>query len=164
LESRRDLAMTETAAQSGHRPRILLIEDDPDMAALVCESLAEAGYTVERAVRAEEGLLPQREAPFDAVVLDHRLPGMDGLEFLAWLRRWDPKTPVVFVTAFGSPELFARAASLGAAPLSKPFPMGELLKALGCLVGTARPRADVAWAPESIGGRPSASCHDGEPP
>jgi DNA-binding response OmpR family regulator len=54
--------------------RILLVEDDPDMAVLVSESLAEAGYAGQRVPLAEEGLWPQPEAPFDAVVLDHAIP------------------------------------------------------------------------------------------
>jgi DNA-binding response OmpR family regulator len=139
--------MSEATPRADRRPRFLLIEDDPDMAALVCESLAEAGYVVEHVSVAEEALWPQREAPFDAVILDHRLPGMDGLEFLAWLRRWDTGTPVVFVTAFGSPALFARAASLGASTLSKPFPMEELLDVIrGLLDARATPGAKEARA------------------
>ena len=139
--------MSEATPRVDRRPRILLIEDDPDMAALVGDSLTEAGYAVEHAPLAEAGILPHWEVPFDAVILDHRLPGMDGLEFLAWLRRWDTGTPVVFVTAFGSPALFARAASLGAATLSKPFPMEELLDAIrGLLDARATPGAKEARA------------------
>ena len=65
--------------------------------------------------------------PIDAVVLDYRLPDTQNLSLLAQIRRMAPATPVILMTAFGTPELVKDALELGAYDvMDKPFDMNEL--------------------------------------
>jgi DNA-binding response OmpR family regulator len=107
---------------------IVLVDDDPEMRAIVRDYLGGAGFRVEEAADAEAllALVPPVEPA--AVILDHELPGEWGLEILPTLRQRLPGVPVIVVTAFGGPRLRATAETLGAAAyLDKPFRMAELL-------------------------------------
>jgi DNA-binding response OmpR family regulator len=107
---------------------IVLVEDDPEMRAILRDYLGGAGFPVQEAADAEAlfALVPPVEPA--AVILDHELPGEWGLEILPTLRRRLPGIPVIVVTAFGGPRLRATAEKLGAAAyLDKPFRMAELL-------------------------------------
>jgi DNA-binding response OmpR family regulator len=107
---------------------ILLVDDDPEMRAMLRDFLAGGGFHVQEAADARElfSLLP-RVTPA-AIVLDHEMPGEWGLETLPGLRRDWPDVPVIVVTAFGGPRLHAEAMRLGAAGyLDKPFRLADLL-------------------------------------
>lgn len=107
---------------------LIVVDDDPEMRALLRDVLQEAGFRVEEAADANElfGLLP-RALP-TTVILDHEMPGDWGIEILPALRRQWPAIPVVVVTAFGGPHLRDEATRRGAtAYLDKPFRISELL-------------------------------------
>ena len=96
---------------------------------LVTETLAELGLDVEQADCAASALhaITSTALPFDVVVLDLRLPDMHDLSLLATIRQLLPTTPVVLMTAFGTPEIMAEARGLGvSAVLNKPFELGDL--------------------------------------
>jgi two-component system chemotaxis response regulator CheY len=117
-------------------PPILIVDDDLDMRAMVRDVLARAGFLVEEAASTDElfALVP-RVGPA-AIILDHEMPGDWGLEVLPALRRSHPDVPVIFVTAFGSPQMQEAAARDGAAAyLNKPFHLGDLLSALHRVLG-----------------------------
>ena len=79
--------------------RILLVEDEPRIAAAVAEALRAAGYAVDRAADGEEALFLGETEPYDAAVLDLGLPRLDGLSVL---RRWRSSGlvfPVLILTA-----------------------------------------------------------------
>jgi CheY-like chemotaxis protein len=106
---------------------ILVVEDDPDLLALEAEILASAGYRVSTAV---DGLqaLERAEADFPALVLlDMRMPRMDGWRFAAAFReRFGNACPIVVVTA--AEDARARAEEVGAAGfLAKPFELDDVL-------------------------------------
>ncbi len=110
---------------------ILLVDDDPEMRAMLRDVLAGAGFRVEEAADTDAlvALVP-RVGPA-VVILDHEMPGDWGLEFLPTLRRRWPEIPVVVITAFGGPKLRETAERLGAcAYLDKPFRVAELLAAV----------------------------------
>ena len=95
----------------------------------VTETLAELGLDVEQADCAASALhaITSTALPFDVVVLDLRLPDMHDLSLLATIRQLLPTTPVVLMTAFGTPEIMAEARGLGvSAVLNKPFELGDL--------------------------------------
>jgi two-component system nitrogen regulation response regulator GlnG len=132
--------------------RVLVVDDEEGICWAFREFLAEEGHRVEVAATAEEGLgMAAQEAP-DAVVLDIRLPGMDGLTALGEFRRIASRAPVVVMTAFGSLETAVRAVESGAFDyLVKPFDLDRaatvVRRALaeGRLAGTCdevRVRAD----------------------
>jgi CheY-like chemotaxis protein len=114
-------------------PTVLLVEDDPDLLRFARTTLRLGGYRVRTATRGDEALrLVARTRP-DLVVLDLRLPGVDGVQVLQALRA-DPAlaaTPVVVLTASAGPEDRERALAAGvAAYLLKPVSADDLLAAV----------------------------------
>jgi CheY-like chemotaxis protein len=95
--------------------RLLLVEDDPDVAAMYRLRLELDGYIVEQASDGESALRKATENPPDLVFLDLRLPSMGGLELLRALRASEVtgSLPVVILTAYDEPELRAQGAQLG---------------------------------------------------
>jgi DNA-binding NtrC family response regulator len=106
---------------------ILIVEDEAKMQRLLQLSLSEEGYATQAASDAESGLKLLRQAKFDLVITDLKLPGMDGLEFLQSVRRTDAHLPVVLMTAFGTVETAVQAMKAGASDyVLKPFSLEEM--------------------------------------
>jgi CheY-like chemotaxis protein len=118
---------------------VLVVEDEVDLLFTIALSLELNGYRVVKASSGEEALrVVEAENP-DAVVLDLRLPGMDGWEVLRQLQERGrfPQTPVVLLSAQVDAATAARAVELGVhAHLAKPFSAAELSGVLGKLVTT----------------------------
>jgi two-component system, OmpR family, response regulator len=115
--------------------KVLVVEDEVKMAALLRRGLSEEGMNVDVADEGERALLMAGAAEYDAVVLDVMLPGIDGFETCRRLRRDGVWAPVLMLTARGS--LDDRIAGLdGGADdyLIKPFAFAELLARLRALV------------------------------
>jgi DNA-binding response OmpR family regulator len=96
--------------------RLLLVEDDPEVARMYQLKLELDGYTVEVASDGEAALRLATENPPDLIFLDIRLPGMNGLELLRALRSGDAtrSLPVVILSAYDEPELRDAGIELGA--------------------------------------------------
>jgi CheY-like chemotaxis protein len=95
---------------------ILIIDDDPDAAELVARVLSRAGHEVETASNGRKAIMRLTGALPDLVILDMRMPEMDGVHFLEVLRsylRWQ-SIPVILVTAYPEDAGIAHAAELGA--------------------------------------------------
>jgi two-component system OmpR family response regulator len=115
--------------------RVLLVEDEVKMAALLRRGLGEQGFAVEVAGTGEEGAAMATATPYDAIVLDVMLPGIDGFEACRRVRAEGVWSPVLMLTARGA--LGDRVAGLdGGADdyLTKPFSFAELLARLRALV------------------------------
>lgn len=102
-----------------YRPEILVVEDNPDDVRLVREILREAALDVlvtvaEDGKRAQSDLREGRSTP-DVVLTDLRLPRLDGLQLVEWIRREFSALPVILMTAYGSEEVALRALQRGAA-------------------------------------------------
>lgn len=114
----------------GMTPTVLVIEDEPDVLALVSYGLRQAGLDVEEAADGETGLQRASETPVDLVVLDLMLPGIDGLEILRLLKR-QPRhreLPVIILTARTEEVDRIVGLELGADDyLTKPFSPRELV-------------------------------------
>ena len=111
--------------------RILVIEDEKKVAALVCDGLIAEGWTADACHDGDEGLLMASQRSYDALVLDIMLPGRDGLSILAALREARNNIPVILLTARGDVEERVKGLDLGADDyLSKPFSMIELVARL----------------------------------
>ncbi|MDT3681888.1 MAG: response regulator transcription factor [Trueperaceae bacterium] len=129
--------------------RLLLVEDDPRIAAPLLTALEEAGHHVTWNSDGHSGLESARAGDFDAMILDVMLPGLDGFELGRTLREEGVTTPIVFLTARGA--LADRVAGLdlgGDAYLVKPFALAELQATLRALVRRSLERAtdDVSFA------------------
>lgn len=108
---------------------VLVVDDEPLIRWSVTETLADLGLDVEQADCAAAALqaITTTALPFDIIVLDLRLPDMRDLSLLATIRQVLPETPIVLMTAFGTPEVMAQARRLGVrGVLNKPFELAEL--------------------------------------
>ncbi len=109
--------------------RILVVEDDKDVAGFVVKGLREAGHVAEHADNGRDGLFMAASEAFDAIILDRMLPGgIDGLRLLETLRAQDNTTPVLFLSALGQVDERVRGLKAGGDDyLTKPFAFAELL-------------------------------------
>ena len=109
--------------------RILVVEDDKDVAGFVVKGLREAGHVVEHADNGRDGLFLAASEAFDAIVLDRMLPGgVDGLRLLETLRAQHNQTPVLFLSAMAQVDDRVRGLQAGGDDyLTKPFAFAELL-------------------------------------
>jgi DNA-binding response OmpR family regulator len=134
--------LSTVPASTPSASRILVIEDDLRLAALVAEYLSEAGYLVSVAQTGATGFSRAVREPFDAVVLDLMLPDMDGLDVCRKLRA-DSNLPILMLTARGDAMDRVVGLELGADDyLPKPFEPRELLARLRAIL--RRGRSDKA--------------------
>jgi DNA-binding NtrC family response regulator len=120
--------------------RILLIDDDPEFSTLLGESLESHGHHVEWGDCPEPMLarLTRSAGDVDVVLLDNRMPRMNGIEFLEELRRREVRVPVLLMTGHGCADLAIRASKLGAFKFfPKPDTLDESLDRLLQLIGQA---------------------------
>lgn len=126
--------------------RILLVEDEAPLRASLLKVLREEGYAVDGAADGAEGLRKALECDYDAILLDHMMPVMDGREMLRRLRGVK-RTPVMMLTARDAVADRVVGLDLGADDyLVKPFVQQELLARLRALVRRNRPTAAVTIA------------------
>ncbi len=133
--------------------RVLVVEDEPDLARQVADTLAEAGYAVDVAKDGEEGHFLGDTEPYDAVVLDLGLPVIDGLTVLERWRRDGRKMPVLILTARDRWSEKVAGFDAGADDyVTKPFQMEELLARLRALIrrSAGHASAEISCGPVSI--------------
>jgi nitrogen regulation protein NR(I) len=107
---------------------ILIVDDDDQLRKSFHKLLAEEGYAVHSAASGEDGLRNIQKTMPDLVILDMRLPGMNGLDTFRAIHRLEPKLPVIIMTAFGTTEHAIEATKLGAFDyVLKPFDIPSLL-------------------------------------
>jgi two-component system OmpR family response regulator len=123
--------------------RILVVEDDRDVAGFVVKGLREAGHTVEHADNGRDGLFLAASETFDAIILDRMLPGgVDGVRLLETLRSQQISTPVLFLSALSGVDDRVRGLRAGGDDyLTKPFAFSELLARVEALSRRSRPEA-----------------------
>ncbi len=122
--------------------RVLVVEDEPDVALLIAYNLEAEGYVVECVERGDEAELRLAESPPDLALIDWTLPGLSGLEICRRLRaRENTRTlPVIMVTARGEEAERVRGLSVGADDyVVKPFSIPELLARVRALLRRTHP-------------------------
>lgn len=115
--------------------RVLVVEDDRDVAAYLVKGLKEHGYTVDHAEDGKNGLFLATSENYDVMVIDRMLPELDGLAIVRSVRAAGKATPVLILSALG--EVDDRVEGLRAGGddyLTKPFAFSELLARLEALV------------------------------
>ena len=128
---------------------ILLVEDDLAVGKVLQALLAQGGFDAEHVASAEEALVRIDQHPFDLVISDVRMPGMDGLELLKELGRRLPDLPVVLLTAHGSVPMAVEAMRAGAVDfMLKPFQRDEISFVVENALAKSRGRADTTPAQE----------------
>lgn len=114
---------------------ILVVEDEPRIAAFVQQGLTESGYQVSVAHDGEDGYLDAQLNDHDLIVLDLRLPGMNGLEVARKLRAGGRTTPILMLTALDTEADIIRGLDVGADDyLTKPFSFGIFLARVRALL------------------------------
>ncbi len=123
---------------AGGLPRLLLIEDDPELGAIMAQVLAEA-YDVTLSADGGEALSLASEKEFEVLIVDRRLPTVDGVTLVEMLRKSGSGTPMLILTALGTVQDKVRGLDAGANDyLVKPFEFDELFARLRAIrrVGT----------------------------
>ena len=122
--------------------RLLIVEDDPQLAHLITAALERAGYST---YLATNGLDAVQMAPqTDLMVLDLGLPGLGGLEVIRELREADWRLPILVVSAQGSEDMRVRALELGADDyITKPMSLREMVARVGALLRRTRPEQEI---------------------
>lgn len=108
--------------------RVLIVDDDHNMARTLADILTASGYAVETAGSSEEGLAKLDSGSFGCVLSDIRMPGSDGVHFQRLVKDKRPGTPVILMTAYADQDLMAEGKLQGAlAILDKPLNIPLLL-------------------------------------
>ena len=108
--------------------RILIVEDEPDMRRGLQDNLEFEGYETLGTANGKEGLRLAQKEPFDFILLDLMLPGMDGVELCRRLKEEGSKIPIIMLTARGAEDDKVEGFEAGADDyLTKPFSLRELL-------------------------------------
>ncbi len=123
--------------------RILLVEDDPKIASFILKGLKAEGFAVDHAADGEKGLDLALTEPYAAAIVDVMLPGVNGLELIAAVRREKVAVPIIVLSARGSVEDRVRGLRTGADDyLAKPFAFSELLARVQALIRRGTPAAE----------------------
>jgi DNA-binding NtrC family response regulator len=111
--------------------RILVVDDDAEMRALLVDELRHEGYQLTEAADGAEAVLACRTSEFDVILMDKNMPGPSGLDLLPGFRRTCPHAHIIMMTAFGDVPSYVEAAEKGAADfLFKPFRIEEMKAAI----------------------------------
>jgi len=137
--------------------KVLVVDDDPVVGKSFNRVLSDKGYLVITAQNAQEALTKMRDAKYDVVFTDIKMPGMDGIELAETVKATHPWTPVVIVTGYGTTANEERAKAAGVSaflrkPLSPEVIEGSAANALreAPMAAAARPEAVPEAAPVEI--------------
>jgi two-component system response regulator (stage 0 sporulation protein F) len=127
------------------RPVVLVIDDQPGIRRLLAEVLQEEGYAVLEAANGYDGLQKARDSRPGLILMDMKMPGMDGIETLRELKRLGIGEKVIMMTAYGELDLVNEAKEIGATDyITKPFDIVALCDMIGRnLADTAASRQDA---------------------
>jgi len=107
--------------------KVLIADDEEDLVDVLRDRLEAYGFTVITAGTGREAVERLATEPVDGIFLDVKMPDLDGLAALDEIRRWDPQTPIIIITASSPPNAVADALARGAnAYVLKPFAWDEL--------------------------------------
>jgi DNA-binding NtrC family response regulator len=111
--------------------RILVLDDEPIVCKRLQPALEKKGYEVETFIRSEEALRRFVEHPFEIVITDLKMKGIDGMQFLSEVKKIAPDTKVIVITGFATMETAKESFRQGVFDfLAKPFKIGEILEGI----------------------------------
>lgn len=118
------------------RPRILVVDDEPNIRDVLSKTLALAEYDVDVAANGETALEQLRARTYDLLITDLKMPGVDGLAVIREVRRSNPSMPVIIVTGYSTESAAIEAINLGVTGyLTKPFRVPRILAAAARALG-----------------------------
>ena len=118
------------------RPRVLVVDDEASIRDLLAKTLALAEYDVDVAPDGRSALERMRLYPYDFLIADLKMPGMDGLTVIREAKRYKADLPVIIITGFSTESSAIEAVNLGVAGyLTKPFRVPQVLAAAAKALG-----------------------------
>jgi len=117
--------------------KILVVDDNNDFRFAISKMLSRLGYEVSSADSGENGLRVFSMNPFDVVLSDYEMPGMDGVTFACRIKKRSPRTRVVIMTGAGKETVFSRDSTAVDEVISKPFSLAEIDETIQNLSGMA---------------------------
>jgi excisionase family DNA binding protein len=124
------------AAPAAGRPRVLVVDDEAAIRELLQKTLALAEYDVDLAPEGRTALERLRVIPYDLLITDLKMPGIDGLTVIREARRLKPDIPVIIITGFSTEASAIDAVNLGVSGyLTKPFRVPRVLAAAAKALG-----------------------------
>jgi DNA-binding NtrC family response regulator len=108
--------------------RVLVVDDEFEMAAVIAEELSDRGYSAVAMRSGHDALERLRHESFDALVTDLRMPGVDGLKLLRASRELDPSRPVIVMTGHGAIDTALEAYHGAFHYITKPFSLAHLVE------------------------------------
>ena len=118
------------------RPRVLVVDDEASIRDLLSKTLALAEYEVDVAPDGRSALERMRMYPYDLLIADLKMPGMDGLTVIREAKRYKVDLPVIIITGFSTESSAIEAVNLGVAGyLTKPFRVPQVLAAAAKALG-----------------------------
>ena len=123
-------------AAGNSRPRVLVVDDEASIRDLLSKTLALAEYDVDVAPDGRSALERMRMYPYDLLIADLKMPGMDGLTVIREAKRYKGDLPVIIITGFSTESSAIEAVNLGVAGyLTKPFRVPQVLAAAAKALG-----------------------------
>jgi excisionase family DNA binding protein len=123
-------------APGNSRPRVLVVDDEASIRDLLSKTLALAEYDVDVAPDGRSALERMRMYPYDLLIADLKMPGMDGLTVIREAKRYKGDLPVIIITGFSTESSAIEAVNLGVAGyLTKPFRVPQVLAAAAKALG-----------------------------
>jgi len=144
LDSQRPRGGTRAAAPAAAarpatgtaRPRVLVVDDEASIRDLLAKTLALAEYDVDVAPDGRSALERMRLYPYDLLIADLKMPGMDGLTVIREAKRYKADLPVIIITGFSTESFAIEAVNVGVAGyLTKPFRVPQVLAAAAKALG-----------------------------
>ncbi|QGY39475.1 response regulator [Pseudodesulfovibrio cashew] len=112
---------------SSYKTSILILDDEPIVSKRLQPALEKMGYEIESFYKSAEAMERIRERSFDIVVTDLKMEGIDGMQFLAEVKRLSPSTEVIVITGFATMDTAKESMRKGVFDfLAKPFKLGEI--------------------------------------
>ena len=123
-------------ARATGRPRVLVVDDEASIRDLLAKTLALAEYDVDVSPDGRSALERMRMYPYDLLIADLKMPGMDGLTVIREAKRYKSDLPVIIITGFSTESSAIEAVNLGVAGyLTKPFRVPQVLAAAARALG-----------------------------
>ena len=134
--ARPSAAVTERAATTSGHPRVLVVDDEASIRDLLSKTLALAEYDVDVSVDGHAAIERMRLYSYDLLIVDLKMPGIDGLTVIREAKRYKTDLPVLIITGYSTEASAIEAVNLGVAGyLTKPFRVPQVLKAAAKALG-----------------------------
>ena len=127
------------------KKRILVVDDEPNLAFLLAENLVDLGpdYEIEVCNSSADALSLNKAKPFDLVITDLMMPDINGLALTKYLFQQQPGIKLILITAYGNEDIAMKAQNLGVSSyITKPFEMEDMLEAVQSVLDTSISQAD----------------------